>query len=100
MFMQMASTKVRAAVAGANGYAGMTLVNLLARHPDVELAQLTSRSYAGQPYRAVFPLLDLEGSFRDAPDASAVDVVFSCLPHNVGASHAAAWLDAGRASST
>jgi N-acetyl-gamma-glutamyl-phosphate reductase len=87
--------KVRAAVAGANGYAGMTLVHLLARHPGVELAQLTSRSFAGQPYRAVFPLLDLEGTFIQEPEPSEVDVVFACLPHNVGAVHVAAWLRAG-----
>ena len=87
--------KVRAAVAGANGYAGMTLVNLLTRHPGVQLAQLTSRSYAGQPYQAVFPLSELEGSFLEEPDASQVDVVFSCLPHNVGAARAARWLEAG-----
>src|SRR5215831_8647746 len=87
--------KIRAAVAGANGYAGMTLVNLLARHPEVELAQLTSRSFAGQRYQAVFPLLDLAGSFQDELDASRVDVVFSCLPHNAGAARAAGWLEAG-----
>src|SRR5438309_5055778 len=93
MFMQ--HMKIRAAVAGANGYAGMTLVNLLARHPGVELAQLTSRSFAGQRYQAVFPLLALEGAFVEEPDASGVDVVFSCLPHNVGAARASGWLDAG-----
>jgi N-acetyl-gamma-glutamyl-phosphate reductase len=87
--------KIRAAVAGANGYAGMTLVNLLARHPEVELAQLTSRSFAGQRYQAVFPLLDVRGSFQEEVDTAGVDVVFSCLPHNVGAVHAAGWLAAG-----
>ena len=87
--------KTRAAVAGANGYAGMTLVHLLARHPGVELAQLTSRSFAGQPYSAVFPLLDLEGTFRSDPELDGIDVVFSCLPHNVGAGKAKAWLAAG-----
>jgi N-acetyl-gamma-glutamyl-phosphate reductase len=86
---------VKAAVAGANGYAGMTLVNLLARHPGVELAQLTSRSYAGKPYTAVFPLMEGNGAFREDPDPGEVDVVFSCLPHNVGANKAAGWLDAG-----
>jgi N-acetyl-gamma-glutamyl-phosphate reductase len=89
------SGKVRAAVAGANGYAGMTLVHLLARHPGVELVQLTSRSYSGKPYSEVFPLHDLEGTFRAEPDAAAADVVFSCLPHNVGAGLAAGWLAAG-----
>src|SRR5437764_15320190 len=86
---------VKAAVAGANGYAGMTLVNLLLRHPGVELVQLTSRSFAGRPYAAVFPLLQKEGTFAEEPDPAAVDVVFSCLPHNVGAGKAAGWLAAG-----
>ena len=86
---------VKAAVAGANGYAGMTLVHLLARHPGVELIQLTSRSLAGQPFSAVFPLLELEGTFLSEPDLEGVEVVFSCLPHNVGAGKARAWLAAG-----
>ena len=86
---------VKAAVAGANGYAGMTLVNLLARHPGVQLAQLTSRSYAGKPYSDVFPLLDLKGEFRPQPDPKDLDVVFSCLPHNVGAGKAGGWIAAG-----
>jgi N-acetyl-gamma-glutamyl-phosphate reductase len=82
-------------VAGANGYAGMTLVHLLARHPGVELIQLTSRSFTGQPYTAVFPLLELEGTFLPEPEPDGLDVVFSCLPHNVGAGKTAAWLTAG-----
>ncbi|TAN33214.1 N-acetyl-gamma-glutamyl-phosphate reductase [bacterium] len=86
---------LKAAVAGANGYAGMTLVHLLSRHPGVELAQLTSRSFAGRPYSDVFPLLELEGEFRPEPDPAGLDVVFSCLPHNVGAGKAAGWLAAG-----
>ncbi|HEV2032632.1 MAG TPA: N-acetyl-gamma-glutamyl-phosphate reductase [Candidatus Dormibacteraeota bacterium] len=85
---------LRAAVAGANGYAGMTLVHLLARHPEVELSQLTSRTFAGQPYSAVFPLLELEGTFLTEPEPDGLDVVFSCLPHNVGANKAAGWLAA------
>jgi len=89
------SARLKAAVAGANGYAGMTVVNLLARHPEVELAQLTSRSFAGKPYASVFPLLDLEGQFLSEPEPGGVDVVFSCLPHNVGAAKATAWLAAG-----
>jgi N-acetyl-gamma-glutamyl-phosphate reductase len=91
----MSSKRVKAAVAGANGYAGMTLVHLLARHPSVELVQLTSRSFEGKPYSAVFPLLELGGEFLGEPDATAVDAVFSCLPHNVGASRATGWLGAG-----
>ena len=87
--------KLKAAVAGANGYAGMTAVHLLARHPEVELTQLSSRSYAGKPYSEVFPLLDLSGEFLPEPAAAGVDVIFSCLPHNVGAAKVGAWLSAG-----
>ena len=87
--------RVKAAVAGANGYAGMTLVHLLSRHPGVDLVQLTSRSYAGRHYADVFPLLGLEGKFDAEPDPAGKDVIFSCLPHNVGAAKAAAWLEAG-----
>ena len=87
--------RVKVAVAGANGYAGMTLVHLLARHPGVELSQLSSRSFAGKPYSSVFPLLDRHGVFVPEPDAAGADVVFSCLPHNVGASKARGWLEAG-----
>jgi N-acetyl-gamma-glutamyl-phosphate reductase len=86
---------VKAAVAGANGYAGMTLVNLMAGHPGVQLTQLTSRSYAGKPYSEVFPLLELEGEFLAEPDPTGLDVIFSCLPHNVGAGKAAGWIAAG-----
>ncbi|HEV2141484.1 MAG TPA: N-acetyl-gamma-glutamyl-phosphate reductase [Candidatus Dormibacteraeota bacterium] len=89
------ASKVRAAVAGANGYAGMTAVHLLARHPNVELAQLTSRSYAGKPYSEVFPQLDLTGEFAPEPAPDGLDVIFSCLPHNVGAARVDAWLEAG-----
>ena len=86
---------VKAAVAGANGYAGMTLVNLLSRHPGVQLSQLSSRSYAGKPYSEVFPLLDLKGEFVPEPDPEGLDVIFSCLPHNVGAGKAGSWIAAG-----
>src|SRR5207302_10332882 len=80
--------KVKAAVAGANGYAGMTAVNLLARHPAVELTQLTSRSYSGQPYSELFPLLDLTGELVPEPSPNGLVVIFSCLPHNVGSARA------------
>lgn len=91
----MTGSRIRAAVAGANGYAGMTLVSILSRHPGVELVELTSRSFAGKPYQDVFPLLALQGEFSEEPEAREVDVVFACLPHNVCASKAKGWLGEG-----
>jgi N-acetyl-gamma-glutamyl-phosphate reductase len=87
--------KLRVAVAGANGYAGMTAVHLLARHPGVELSQLSSRSFAGRPFSSVFPLLELAGEFQAEPDLTNIDAVFSCLPHGVGAAKTADWLAGG-----
>ena len=85
---------VKVGVAGANGYAGMTAVHLLARHPGVELCGLTSRSLAGKPYSEVFPLLELKVEFNTEL-ARGLDAVFSCLPHNAGAVAAGAWLEDG-----
>jgi len=73
----------------------MTAVHLLARHPGVELVHLTSRSYAGKPYSEVFPLLELTGQFQAELVAGDVDVIFSCLPHNVAASQVGSWLEGG-----
>ena len=39
--------KIKAGITGASGYAGIELVRILARHPSVELACVTSRSLAG-----------------------------------------------------
>src|SRR5260370_34018938 len=89
------SGKVKAVVAGANGYPGMTLVNLLARHPNVELTQLTSRSFAGKPFESVFPLLELKGEFLPDPDPAGIDVVFRCLPQNAGPTSAGGWPASG-----
>lgn len=87
--------RVRAVVAGANGYAGMVLVQLLAAHPHVDLVRLTSRSFAGRAYGDVFPLLDLQGLFAAEPSVEDADVIFACLPHNVAAARADGWLEAG-----
>jgi len=87
--------KLRVAVAGAHGYAGMTAVSLLAAHPQFDRAQLTSRSQAGRPYQEIFPLLQLEGVFAEEVEPDRVDVIFSCLPHNAGAARTAAWFQAG-----
>jgi N-acetyl-gamma-glutamyl-phosphate reductase len=73
----------------------MTAVQLLAHHPGVQLKQLSSRSYAGKPYQELLPLIAVGGSFVADVEADGLDVIFSCLPHNVAATRVKAWLDAG-----
>ncbi|MDI6907135.1 MAG: N-acetyl-gamma-glutamyl-phosphate reductase [Thermoanaerobacterales bacterium] len=77
---------IKAGVIGATGYAGAELVRLLARHPAVRLAALTSRSYAERPLSAVYPHLygHVDEVLREFdPDelVSECDVVFTALPH-------------------
>ncbi|MGA5520625.1 N-acetyl-gamma-glutamyl-phosphate reductase [Streptomyces pseudogriseolus] len=76
---------VRAAVAGASGYAGGELLRLLLAHPEVEIGALTGHSSAGerlgalQPHLA--PLAERELWPTTADALKGHDVVFLALPH-------------------
>jgi N-acetyl-gamma-glutamyl-phosphate/LysW-gamma-L-alpha-aminoadipyl-6-phosphate reductase len=74
---------VRAIVQGGSGYAGGELLRLLAGHPDIEVAQVSSERLRGKPVAAVHPQLrdrnDLCFCGRD--DLEPADVVFSALRH-------------------
>lgn len=47
-------TKIKAAVLGATGYAGIELVRLLTSHPEVSIEILGSHSFAGQKISDVY----------------------------------------------
>lgn len=80
---------VRAAVAGASGYAGGELLRLLLTHPEIEIGALTGNSNAGQRLGALQPhLLPLAGRVlsETTPEVLAGhDVVFLALPHGQSA---------------
>ncbi|MFF8846035.1 N-acetyl-gamma-glutamyl-phosphate reductase [Streptomyces sp. NPDC015127] len=80
---------VRAAVAGASGYAGGELLRLLLAHPEVEIGALTGNTNAGQPLGALQPhLLPLAGRVLQPTTADVLaghDVVFLALPHGQSA---------------
>ncbi|MGW1255293.1 N-acetyl-gamma-glutamyl-phosphate reductase [Streptomyces sp. NPDC002513] len=80
---------VRAAVAGASGYAGGELLRLLLAHPEVEIGALTGNSSVGQRLGALQPhLLPLADRVlqETAPEVLAGhDVVFLALPHGQSA---------------
>src|SRR5919204_1078098 len=84
---------VRAAVAGASGYAGGEALRLLLAHPEVEIGALTGNSNAGQKLGALQPhLLPLAERVlqETTPDVLAGhDVVFLALPHGHSAELAA-----------
>jgi N-acetyl-gamma-glutamyl-phosphate reductase len=80
---------VRAAVAGASGYAGGELLRLLLAHPDVEIGALTGNSNAGRPLGTMqphlLPLADRVLMPTTAEVLSGHDVVFLALPHGESA---------------
>ncbi|MFH9137162.1 N-acetyl-gamma-glutamyl-phosphate reductase [Streptomyces sp. NPDC017524] len=80
---------VRAAVAGASGYAGGELLRLLLAHPDVEIGALTGHTNAGQTLGSLQPhLRPLAGRVLEPTTAEVLaghDVVFLALPHGQSA---------------
>jgi N-acetyl-gamma-glutamyl-phosphate reductase len=88
--------KKTVAVVGANGYAGATAVQLLLRHPNVELVRATSRSYAGQKLSAAVPGVDSDLELVAEPDPGDAEIVVVALPHGMTAGLAGAWHDADK----
>ncbi|MFC8429132.1 N-acetyl-gamma-glutamyl-phosphate reductase [Streptomyces sp. NPDC057253] len=80
---------VRAAVAGASGYAGGEVLRLLLAHPEVEIGALTGNSNAGQRLGSLqphlLPLADRELQETTADVLAGHDVVFLALPHGQSA---------------
>ncbi len=76
---------IKAAIVGATGYAGAELVRILARHKEVELTGLVSKSYVGERFSSIygnaFSFFDGECSGEDLSElADRVDVVFTATP--------------------
>ncbi len=90
---------LRIGIMGATGYTGLELLKILGRHPDAEIAWLTSESNAGQCFGQVFPVpppvADIPLVALVEADLSAADVVFACLPHAAAQTPVAAALAAG-----
>ncbi|MEV2241569.1 N-acetyl-gamma-glutamyl-phosphate reductase [Micromonospora sp. NPDC049891] len=83
---------IRAAVAGASGYAGGELLRLLAGHPEFDLVAATAHSQAGQRLDAVHPQLtglDVTLGATTPEVLGEADLVFLALPHGESAALAA-----------
>ncbi len=92
--------KIKVAVIGASGYAGLELVRLLVRHPGCDLAALTSLEYPGRPFDEVFPALAgiVQLPFSDAtPEeiAAQAEVVFTAVPHQAAMGMIPGFLERG-----
>jgi len=91
--------RIRVGVVGGTGYTGVELLRLLAQHPSVELATITSRKDAGTRVADMFPSLrgrvDLPFATPDEAPLAKCDVVFFATPHGVAMSQARELLAAG-----
>ena len=74
---------IRVSIAGGSGYAGGELLRLLLGHPRVEVAQVTSRTFAGKPLSRPHPNLRGVTNLKfSQPDAlEPCDLLFLALPH-------------------
>src|SRR6185436_3536318 len=84
----------RVAVAGATGYAGGELTNILARHPHVEIAALFSSSGRG-PVSSSYPDLIAEPFAIDALVEAKPEVVFLATPNEASVELVPEILDLG-----
>jgi N-acetyl-gamma-glutamyl-phosphate reductase len=91
----MSDILARVGVVNVTGYAGAELARLLARHPNVELIEVTGRSAAGQPLADSFAhLAPLGMTIREEIDEA--EICFSALPHHASADLAPTLLADGR----
>jgi len=78
---------IRVSIVGGTGYTGVELLRLLAVHPEVELAAITSRAENGRAVAELFPSLrghvDLRFAEPDVGLLAETDVVFFATPHGV-----------------
>ena len=90
---------IRVGIVGGTGYTGVELLRLLARHPEVQIASITSRGDAGTDVTQMFPNLRgrLRLRFEDPATANlkSCDVVFFATPNGVAMEQAPPLLDAG-----
>jgi N-acetyl-gamma-glutamyl-phosphate reductase len=81
------------------GYTGGELIRLLVEHPDVCLARVTSRAFAGKPLWAAHPGMrgSTRLSFQSPGDADLkdADVVFVAAEHGQGVRAVVDLIDAG-----
>ena len=79
--------KIKVGIVGGTGYTGVELLRLLAIHPNVELAVITSRGEAGMHVADMFPSLrgyvNLKFSDPAQVDLSVCDVVFFATPNGI-----------------
>ncbi|WP_411726146.1 N-acetyl-gamma-glutamyl-phosphate reductase [Methyloglobulus sp.] len=88
---------IRAGIVGGTGYTGVELLRILALHPEVEVAVVTSRADAGMRVDALYPslrgVIDVVFSAPDVDVLAGCDVVFFATPNGTAMLMAKALLE-------
>ena len=81
--------KINVSVVGGSGYAGGELLRLLLFHPNVNLQQVTSNSFAGKKISAAHPNLRkiTEIGFCKPEELKECDLLFLATPHGFAMNH-------------
>ena len=86
-------------IVGGTGYTGSELLRLLVKHPQAEVACITSRSEAGTPVAEMFPALrghlDLPFEAPDPQLLASCDLVFFATPNGTAMGLVPQLLEAG-----
>lgn len=77
---------MKTAVIGATGYTGVELVKIILKHEHLELASITSESYAGKKFSEIYPsMYGMSDMVLEENNIETIshkaDVFFLCLPH-------------------
>jgi N-acetyl-gamma-glutamyl-phosphate/LysW-gamma-L-alpha-aminoadipyl-6-phosphate reductase len=80
---------IKASIVGGSGYVGGELLRLLLGHPEVEVGQVTSETFAGSYVYGVHPNLRDRARLKFSPLAglSECDLLFLALPHGQAMEH-------------
>ncbi|MGH2459824.1 MAG: N-acetyl-gamma-glutamyl-phosphate reductase, partial [Chloroflexota bacterium] len=93
---------IRAQIVGATGYGGLGIVELLSRHPEIQVASLLAKTDVGKPLSAFFPHLrgfcdQMVEDAREERIGADCDVVVFATPDRVGMQYAPGALERGAA---
>jgi len=96
-------TSIKVGVVGAGGYAGVTLIQILLRHPETEIVWVMSEpAHKGKKMAELYPHLagEIDMTVKTLDDLdkvlAKVDVVFLALPHGIAMDYVPKMLEAGK----
>ncbi|MBS7615094.1 N-acetyl-gamma-glutamyl-phosphate reductase [Candidatus Bathyarchaeota archaeon] len=92
---------MKVSIVGASGYVGGELLRILLGHPNVEIADVTSNSYAGEFVHRVHPNLRGQTSLKFVMSdpqkiAGSCDLIFVSTPHGVSSGFMSQLLETGQ----